>query len=95
MGNSMRRSLLFFALCSALDEMITFRTLSLGGVELNPRLAYLISINPLLYPLADIAMIAAAYTADRLLSKRLMNTWLIWTASGLARLLAVAFSLFY
>jgi len=91
----MRRSLLFFALCSALDEMITFRTLSLGGVELNPRVAYLISINPLLYPLADIAMIAAAYTADRLLSKRLMNTWLIWTASGLARLLAVAFSLFY
>lgn len=91
----MRRSLLFFAVCSALDEMVTFRILSLGGVELNPRVAYLISINPLLYPLADIAMITAAYAADRLLTKRRIDTWLIWATSGLARLLAVAFSLFY
>ena len=91
----MRRSLIFFALCSALDEMVTFRILYLGGVELNPRVAYLISINPLLYPLADVAMIAAAYAVDRLLSKRLVDTWLIWTASGLVRLLAVALSLFY
>ena len=89
----MRRSLLFFALCSALDELVTFRILSLGGVELNPRVAWLISINPLLYPLADITMIAAAYAADRLLAKRLVDTWLIWAAAGLARLLAVAFSL--
>jgi len=95
LGLRVRRSLLFFALCSALDEMVTFRILSQGGVELNPRVAYLISVNPLLYPLADIAMIATAYAADRLLSKRLADTWLIWSASGLARLLAVAFSLFH
>ena len=92
-GLRVRRSLRFFALCSALDEMVTFRILSLGGVELNPRVAYLISINPLLYPLADAAMIATAWAVDRLLAKRKVDTWLIWTASGLARLLAVAFSL--
>jgi len=90
-----KRPLIFFAVCSALDEMVTFRILSLGGVELNPRVAWLISINPLLYPLADAAMIAAAYAVDRLLSKRLVDTWLIWTASGLVRLLAVALSLFH
>jgi len=91
----MKRSLLFFAVCSALDELVTFRILSLGGVELNPRVAWLISINPLLYPLADIAMITAAYAVDRLLSERKVDTWLIWAASGIARLVAVAFSLFY
>jgi len=91
----MKRSLLFFAVCSALDELVTFRILSLGGVELNPRVAWLISINPLLYTLADIAMITAAYAVDRLLSERKVDTWLIWAASGIARLVAVAFSLFY
>lgn len=95
MGIRVKRPLIFFAVCSALDEMVTFRILSLGGVELNPRVAWLISINPLLYPLADAAMIAAAYAVDRLLSKRLVDTWLIWTASGLVRLLAVALSLFH
>ena len=92
-GLRVRRSLLFFAFCSALDEMVTFRILSLGGVERNPRVAWLISINPLLYPLADATIIAAAYAADRLLTKRLVDTWLIWAAAGLVRLLAVAFSL--
>lgn len=93
----MRLSLLFFAFCSALDELVTFNILSLGGVELNPRVAWMISINPLLYPLADISVIATAYMVDRILSKSLVDslvdTWLIWTAASLARLLAVALSL--
>jgi len=91
----LRRSLLFFAVCSALDELVTFRNLYVGGVEFNPRVAWLISVNPLLYPLADIAIIATAWVADRLLTKRRVDSWLLWTASGLARLLCFTFSLFY
>lgn len=91
----MRLSLLFFALCSALDELVTFRNLSMGGIEFNPKVAWLVSVNPLLYPVADAAIIASAYAADRLISKKLMNTWLIWTASGLARLVCFVFSLVY
>ncbi len=92
-GLCMRRSLLFFAFCSFLDELVTFRILALGGVEFNPRVAWLLSVNPLLYPLADIIMIATAYAVDRLLAKRLANTWLIWTAAGLGRLLCVIISM--
>ncbi len=91
----MRRSILFFAFCSFLDELVTFRILALGGVELNPRVAWLLSVNPLLYPLADIIMIATAYAVDRFLSKRQVDAWLIWTAAGLGRLLCVFFSLVY
>ena len=91
----MRRSLLFFAFCSFLDEFVTFRILSLGGVELNPRVAWLLSINPLLYPICDIAIITTAWAVDRLLTKRQVDTWLIWMPPSLVRLLAVAFSLFY
>ena len=89
----MRRSLLFFAFCSFLDEFVTFRILSQGGVELNPRVAWLISVNPLLYPLADITIIATAYAVDRLLAKRQIDAWLIWTAAGLGRLLCVIISM--
>ena len=89
-----RRSLIFLAVCSALDELVTFRILSQGGVELNPKVAYLISINPLLYTLADVIIIASAYAADRLLTKRRVDTRIIWTAAGLVRLMAVALSLF-
>ncbi len=95
MGVRLRRSILFFAFCSFLDELVTFRILSLGGVEFNPRVAWLISVNPLLYTLADITMIATAYAVDRLLAKRQVDAWLIWTASGLGRLLCVIISLVY
>ena len=91
----MRQSLLFLAVCSALDEMVTFRNLYVGGVEFNPRVAWLISVNPLLYPLADTTIIAATWALDRLLTKRQIDVWLIWTATGLARLLCFTFSLFY
>lgn len=89
----MRFSLLFFAFCSFLDEFVTFRILSLGGVELNPRVAWLLSINPLLYPICDIAIITTAWAVDRLLTKRQVDTRLIWMPSGLVRLMAVALSL--
>ena len=89
----MKLSLIFFAVCSFLDELVTFRILSLGGVELNPRVACLLSINPLLYPICDIAIITTAWAADRLLTKRQIDTWLIWTTPGLVRLMAVALSL--
>ena len=89
----MRLSLLFFALCSALDELVTFRNLSVGGVEFNSRVMWLISINPLLYPLADAAIIAVAWAADRLLAEK--KVWVIWVASGLGRLLCFIFSLVY
>ena len=91
----MRQSLLFFAVCSALDELVTFRNLSVGGVEFNPRVAWLISVNPLLYPLFDAAIITTAWRMDRLLTDWGVDTWIVWTASGLVRLMCFTFSLFY
>jgi len=87
------RSILFLAVCCALDELVTFRNLYVGGVEYNPRVAWLVSINPLLYPLADSIIIAASYAMDRLLTDRGIDAWLVWAAAGLARLLCAAYSL--
>ncbi len=88
----MRHSLIFFALCSALDEVSTFIHLSLGGMEFNPRVAWLLGINPLLYPLADTILILLFWIIDeRLGNKR--ELWLVWTSAGIARLLCVAWSL--
>lgn len=89
----MRRSLLFLALCSALDEMVTFSTLSKGAYELNPRVTWLISINPLLYPVCDLALFLIAWGVDEQLIKRKVDLWFLWTATGVARLLCVALSL--
>jgi len=91
----MRFSILFLVLCSALDELVTFRNLSMGGVEFNPIVAWLISVNPLLYPLFDAIIIAAAWRMDRLLTDWQVETWIVWTASSLARLMCAAFSLVY
>jgi len=91
----MRRSILFQALSSALDELVTFRILSLGGVELNPRVAWLISINPLLYPICDLILFLVAWGVDEQLIKRQVDLWFLWTATGVVRLLCVALSLFY
>ena len=91
----MRRSLLFLTVCSALDELVTFRNLSVGGVEFNPFVAWLISVNPLLYPLADAAMIASAWAIDKFLTDLQVDIGIIWTAAGLVRLMCFTFSLFY
>ena len=90
-----RHSLLFFALCSALDEIVTFRNLFKGGVEFNPRIIWLISISPLLYPLADAALIAITWAVDKLLIERKLDLWFLWMAAGMVRLFCFAFSLVY
>lgn len=87
----MRRALLFFALCSALDEASTFIHLSLGGVELNPAVARLLAVSPLLYPLCDAALVLAFWAADRIL--RVEDLWLVWAAASVARLVCIAWSL--
>jgi len=86
-----RHSILFFALCSALDEAATFICLHLGGNELNPNVAYLIQINPVLYPLSDFALILLFYIVDWKLMTN--DLWLIWSAAGVSRLVCLAFSL--
>ena len=93
MGIRVRRSLIFFAFFSALDELVTFRNLSRGGVEFNPKVACLISIHPLLYPLCDIALFLLAWVVDKLLIEREVDLWFLWTSVGIARLICVAFSL--
>jgi len=89
----MRFSILFLFLCSALDEIVTFYNLSMGGVELNPMVAWLISINPLLYPICDLTLFLVAWGVDKQLIKRKVDLWYLWTSAGVARLLCVAFSL--
>ena len=86
----MRRSLLFFALCSALDEASTFIHLSLGAIELNPMVARLLAVSPLLYPLCDAALVLAFWVSDRIL--RAEDLWLVWASVGVARLVCFAFS---
>lgn len=89
----MRQSILFFALCSALDEISTFTILSNGGVELNPTVAWLIGINPLLYPLCDATLLLISCTLHELLIKRKVDLWYIWVAVGMIRLLCVALNI--
>ena len=89
----MRRPIIFQALCSALDEISTFTHLSMGANELNPSVAWLLNINPLLYPICDLALFLVAWGVDERLIKRKVELWLLWTATGIARLLCVALSL--
>jgi len=89
----MRRPIILLGLCSALDEISTFTILSRGGVELNPRVAWLISINPMLYPIFDLALFLLAWAVDEQLLKRKVDLWLLWTVTWIARLLCVAWSL--
>lgn len=87
----MRLSLIFFALCSALDEASTFIHLYLGATELNPRVAWLLNINPLLYTLVDIGLILTFLKIDKRL-RGIRDLWIIWASAGIARLICVAFS---
>jgi len=91
----MRFSLLFFALCSALDEVSTFLHLYTGGSELNPNVVHLLRISPLLYTLFDIVLILLFWVTDRVLRRRIGDLWLLWTSAGIARLICLAFSLVY
>ena len=89
----MRLPILLLALFSALDEIVTFYNLSKGGVEFNPRVAWLISINPLLYPLVDATLISIAWVMNKLLIKRKVDIGYIWTAAGMVRLFCATLSL--
>jgi len=91
----LRHSLLFFALCCALDEASTFLHLYTGGSELNPNVAYLLGISPLLYPLFDIVLILLFWVTDRALGRRIGDLWILWASAGIARLFCFAFSLVY
>jgi len=86
-----RLSLLFFALCSALDEASTFARLSAGGVELNPRVGWLLGFNPLLYPLLDFALVSISYALDRVIGFRAL--WVVWASAGIARLVCLTFTM--
>ena len=90
----MRRPILLLALCSALDEIVTFINLSNGYVELNLRIAWLISINPLLYPICDGSLLVIAWFMNEQLIKRKLDLWYIWTAAGMVRLFCAIISLF-
>jgi len=89
----LKHSILFLGLCAALDEIVTLSILSNGGVEFNQRVAWLISINPLLYSLVDATLIFISLMMNKLLIERKIDLWYIWTAAGVARLICVAFSL--
>ena len=88
----MRLSLVFFAICCALDETTTFTRLHLGGAELNPRVAWLLNVNPLLYTLVDIGLILLFVRVDKWL-RGMRDLWIIWASAGISRLICVAFSL--
>lgn len=89
----MRNPILFQALCSALDEISTFTHLSMGAYELNTRVEWLISVNPLLYPICDLALFLVAWGVDEQLIKRKVDLWFLWTAAGIARLFCATWSL--
>jgi hypothetical protein len=89
---TLRRSLLFYALSCILDEVSTFVNLAMGGVELNPRVAWMISVHPLLYVLCDMAIFLLFCTLDRLLRDRVWKISLIWALAGSARLIAFAWN---
>lgn len=93
MGLRMRGSLLFFALSSGLDELGTFINLAMGGVEFNPRVAGLLSVHPLLYPLLDIGLILISSIIDRSLRDRVDDVWLIWVSAGIGRLVCAVWGL--
>ncbi len=88
----MRHSLIFFAASSALDEISTFIHLSLGGIEFNPRVAWLLGISPLLYTPADIILILLFWIIDGRLGKR-RELWIVWASAGIARLICASWSL--
>jgi len=89
----MRYSIFLLILFSALDEIVTFYNLSKGGVEFNPRVAWLISINPLLYPIFDAALLLIAWAVHEQLIKRKVDLWFIWMAAGMIRLFCAMISL--
>lgn len=89
----MRRSIIFLILCSALDAGLTLISTSRGVPELNPRVAWMLSVSPLLYILFNAALITAIWTIDRALKSRVEDVWLIWVSAGIPRLICFSWTL--
>lgn len=89
----MRRSILFMTLCAGLDELSTFLHLFNGGVELNPRVAGILQVHPLLYPLFDVLLILVALKIDRSIREYFTDVWLVWASAGIGRLICFSWSM--
>ena len=89
---SLRRSLLFYGLSSVLDEVSSLVNLAMGGVELNPRVAWMIGVHPLFYFLCDMAIFLTFCALDRVLRDRVWKIYLIWVLAGSARLICFAWN---
>lgn len=82
---SFLKSVLFYGLCALLDEIATFSILALGGREMNPRLAFTLETNPLLWPLMDTALLLYFLAIWRIV--KLKGLCLLPLGAGSARLL--------
>ncbi len=85
------KPMIFYAVSYILDEISTFALIYYGGVELNPIVSWMISINPVLYSLVDFMIFFSYCAVDSRLRGRGddRNLLLFWFLAGLVR-----FSLF-
>ena len=81
------RSHWFYVLSVMADEASTFTILALGGVELNPFVASLIKVHPLLWSGFDLLIFLALTRYVRLLKKELSRVYVVLLAAGAVRLL--------
>jgi len=85
------KPMIFYAVSYILDEISTFALLFRGGIELNPIVSWMISVNPMLYSLVDFLIFFSYCAADSHLRGKGddRNLFWFWSIAGLAR-----FSLF-
>ncbi len=85
------KPMIFYAVSYILDEISTFAIIYYGGIELNPIVSWMISVNPMLYSLVDFMIFFSYCVADSHLrgEGNDRNLFLFWSIAGLAR-----FSLF-
>lgn len=85
------KPMFFYAVSYILDEISTFALIYYGGIELNPIVSWMISVNPMLYSLVDFMIFFSYCAADSHLRGKGndRNLFLFWSIAGLAR-----FSLF-
>ncbi len=87
------KPMIFYAVSYILDEISTFTLLLRGGIELNPIVSWMISVNPMLYSLVDFLIFFSYCAVDSYLRGKGngddRNLFWFWSIAGLAR-----FSLF-
>ncbi len=85
--------MIFYAVSYILDEISTYTLIFYGGIELNPIVSWMISVNPILYSLVDFMIFFSYCAADSHLRGKGdgedRNLFLFWSIAGLTR-----FSLF-